>query len=508
MNLYSRKQRWKILLLFMAVLIVLASLWYSEFISSKIQEREREKVELWSAALQKITDLVNLTGNLFENLKREERVKADLWARAFNEISSADFDEELNYLFDVVQSNTTIPVMIVDQDGNIIGKDNLPEGCTDQECLERMRDQMKRKNKPIPINSDYKNHQFLYYDDSSIFTDLKIILDNLVTTFISETVVSSASVPVILTDSTKTNIINHGSIDSVTVNNPVLMIQRIASMASENEPLVIDVIGKGKQYVFYESSYILKLLKYFPIVQLCLIGLFLFITYMTFSTFRKAEQNQVWVGMAKETAHQLGTPLSSLMAWMTLLEEENIDKTIITEMSKDITRLSTVSDRFSKIGSSPELIEIDLNDVVRASVEYLSTRLSKKVAFSYSGLVNQDDSNRHAMTKLSKPLFSWVLENLFKNAVDAMEGVGKLHISLKEDNRGWIVDVSDTGKGIPKSSFKTVFEPGYTTKKRGWGLGLSLTKRIVEEYHNGKIMVFTSELGKGTTFRVIMPRTS
>lgn len=500
MNLYSRKQRWKILLFLIAVLIVLASLTYSQFISKKIQERERMKVELWSEAVQKRTALINLTGNLFEDLKREERIKADLWVKASIEISNQDDDTDLSFVTEVSFSNTTIPVLLVDEAGKIISHRNLPPGCKDEVCLTQSRERMEKKNKPIVVNISENVKQYLYYDDSKIFTELKTTLDDLVTTFISETVVNSASVPVILTDSTKKKVINHGSIDSLTVSNPELMQERITSMASENEPLVINVIGKGKQYIFYEDSYILKMLTYFPIIQLCLIGLFLFVAYMIFSTFRKAEQNQVWVGMAKETAHQLGTPLSSLMAWMTLLEEENVDKTVIDEMSKDISRLSTVTDRFSKIGSAPELVEVDLNEIVSISVAYLKTRLSKKVEFTYQGVTEK------AMVKLNKPLFSWVLENLFKNAVDAMEGAGKLHIELRKDHRGWLVDVSDTGKGIPKSSFKTVFEPGYTTKKRGWGLGLSLTKRIVDEYHNGKISVLQSELNVGTTFRILMPK--
>ncbi len=500
MNLYSNKQRWKITLFLIAVLIVMASLWYSQFISGKIQERERQKVELWSKAIKERTSLVNLTGDLFETLKSEERIKADLWAKAFIELSSADFDDDVSYLTDVTFSNTTIPVILADESGKIISSKNLTDNCQDSLCMATAKDRMARKNKPIEIAISSTVKQYLYYEDSRIFRDLKNTLDRLVTTFISETVVNSASVPVILTDSTKTELISFGGIDSLDLSSPQSVSLRIKSMASENEPLEIEVLGQGKQYIFFEDSYLLKLLKYFPIVQLILIGLFLFVAYMIFSTFRKAEQNQVWVGMAKETAHQLGTPLSSLMAWMTLLEEENIDPTVITEMTKDITRLNTVTDRFSKIGSEPELIEVNLDDIVGNSVDYLKTRVSKKVEFSYHGL------STPALTKLSRPLFSWVLENLFKNAVDAMNGVGSLSISLTEGPKGWQVDVKDTGKGVSKANIKTIFEPGFTTKKRGWGLGLSLSKRIIEEYHKGKIFVLSSELGEGTTFRIIMPK--
>ncbi|MFK7755456.1 MAG: PAS domain-containing sensor histidine kinase [Flavobacteriales bacterium] len=499
MNLYSNKQRWKILLFLVAVIIILASLWYSNFISGKIQEREKEKVKLWSKAVQKRTALINLTGNLFEDLKKEERIKADLWVKAFIEISNSDATTDLSFVSEVFFSNTTIPVLLVNEKGEILGDNNLPKDCTTPECKTKAKESMARKNRPIEVSISDDVKQYLYYNDSKIFTELKSTLDDLVNTFITETVVNSASVPVILTDSTQTVALRFGGLDSLTVESPELLQRRIKSMSTENPPISIDVIGQGKQFLFYEDSYILKLLRYFPIVQLSLIGLFLFVAYMIFSTFRKAEQNQVWVGMAKETAHQLGTPLSSLMAWMMLLEEENVDKTVLSEMSKDITRLSTVTDRFSKIGSTPELIEVDLNDVVGATYLYLKTRLSKKVEFTYTPLTVK------APVKISKPLFSWVLENLFKNAVDAMDGVGKLSIDLCEEPNGWVIDISDSGKGIPKSSFKTVFSPGFTTKKRGWGLGLSLTKRIVEEYHKGKIMVYKSELNEGTTFRIIMP---
>jgi signal transduction histidine kinase len=240
----------------------------------------------------------------------------------------------------------------------------------------------------------------------------------------------------------------------------------------------------------------LKQLKLFPVFQLILIGVFLLVAYLIFSTFRKAEQNQVWVGMAKETAHQLGTPLSSLMAWSAILEDQGVDKKILTELNKDLERLSTITDRFSKIGSTADLTREDVNTICSQAVEYLRPRVSTRVKIDMSGAEGLPS------VLINKPLFGWVLENLVKNAVDAMEGEGQLVVNTGVDITGVYIDITDSGKGIPKGKWKTVFQPGYTTKKRGWGLGLSLVKRIVENYHHGRIFVKWSEPGKGTTFRI------
>jgi len=486
-------------LFLVAVVIILASLWYSHFITNQIKLREKSRVELWSAAVQKRIELVNLTANLFEDLKKEERIKADTWAQAFVVLTNAPLDADISFASEVVFNNTTIPVLLVNEKDSILGSKNVPETCLkDNNCLIRLKNEMARKNSPIEVEIAPEVIQKLYYNDSKIFTNLKTTLDDLKNTFISETVVNSASVPVILTNQKK-EVIAFGGLDSLEVSDSTSIATRISLMEEMNSPLELEIVGSGKRFVFYEDSYTLKLLKYFPIIQLMLIGLFLFVAYIIFSTFRKAEQNQVWVGMAKETAHQLGTPLSALMAWMTLLEEENVDKTVIDEMTKDITRLNTVTDRFSKIGSTPELIELDLNDMALNSVNYLQTRISKKVNLIYEPL------DAKAQVKINKSLFSWVLENLVKNSVDAMNGEGTIQISIKEGGKNWIMDLTDTGKGMNKSQYKRVFEPGFTTKKRGWGLGLSLTKRIVEEYHQGKIFVLNSEINSGTTFRILLP---
>jgi len=270
-------------------------------------------------------------------------------------------------------------------------------------------------------------------------------------------------------------------------------------MASQNQPIEVEFGDGTKSYIFYQESTLLTQLKYYPYVMFTIIGLFLLIAYLLFSTARRVEQNQVWVGMAKETAHQLGTPLSSLIAWLEYLRSKGLDPETAGEIEKDVKRLETITERFSKIGSVPKLDEVDVSKVLNDAVNYMKLRTSRNVAFSV-----EKASAGEIRAQLNVPLFEWVIENLIRNAVDAMNGNGEIKITVSDQTQFVYIDVCDTGKGIPKSKYKTVFEPGYTTKQRGWGLGLSLTKRIIENYHSGKIFVKSSEIDKGTTFRIVL----
>ncbi len=274
----------------------------------------------------------------------------------------------------------------------------------------------------------------------------------------------------------------------------------LAYMKSQHKPIKLPVFG-SRWLVYYKDSALLTELKYFPYVQLSVIAIFLLLAYTAFSSSRKSEQDQVWVGLAKETAHQLGTPISSLMAWIELMKEKfnAEDDQLIAEMENDVKRLEIVADRFSKIGSTPKLEEYSVFNVVKDFIDYFSVRVSKNIRFEMAG-------NPDLTAGLNVPLFDWVLENLLKNAVNAIEGKGeiKVEISANKVKRQVFIDITDTGKGIPRSKFETVFQPGYTTRKRGWGLGLSLTKRMVENYHNGQVFVRESEVGKGTTFRIVL----
>lgn len=282
---------------------------------------------------------------------------------------------------------------------------------------------------------------------------------------------------------------------------PAYFESELAYMKSQHAPIKLQVLGNSTEWlVYYKDSELLTQLKYFPYIQLSVIAIFLLLAYTAFSSSRKSEQNQVWVGLAKETAHQLGTPISSLMAWIELMKERfSENDSLIVEMENDVKRLEIVADRFSKIGSVPKLEEHKVYEVVKDFIDYFKIRVSKNIGFQLTG-------NPHLMAGLNVPLFDWVLENLLKNAVNAIEGKGGIHVDISGNKikKQVFIDVTDTGKGIPRSKFDTVFQPGYTTRKRGWGLGLSLTKRMIENYHNGQIFVKDSEVGKGTTFRIVL----
>ncbi|RZJ82269.1 MAG: HAMP domain-containing histidine kinase [Flavobacterium sp.] len=278
-------------------------------------------------------------------------------------------------------------------------------------------------------------------------------------------------------------------------------VRQLAKMKEQHKPLVMQGMDDQKLIAYYKDSFILTQLRFFPYIQLGVIGLFILAAYVAFSSARRAEQDQVWVGMAKETAHQLGTPISSLMAWVELMKSkfDAEDDPLIGEMQNDIHRLEIITDRFSKIGSKPILEDHVVYGVIKNFINYFKIRTSDKIIFKITG-----DTQVRAM--LSIPLFDWVIENLLKNAANAIENEGTITVNIIENlaKEEVFIDVTDTGKGIPRSKFDTVFQPGYTTRKRGWGLGLSLTKRMVENYHSGQIFVKDSEIGKGTTFRIIL----
>lgn len=270
---------------------------------------------------------------------------------------------------------------------------------------------------------------------------------------------------------------------------------KVKELKSKNT-IVIDMEDGTFQYVYYDDSIILKRLLIYPYAQLTVVFVFIVIAFLALASTKKAEQNKVWVGLSKETAHQLGTPISSLIAWVEYLRTKDIDPSLLNEMEKDVKRLETIAERFSKIGSNPDPVPVDINNSIRSALSYMSTRISAKVKI-YTHLTDGP-----VPVLMNDSLFAWVIENLTKNAVDAMEGQGEITFQVEERDKVVRIDVTDTGKGIAKSKFKTVFNPGYTTKKRGWGLGLSLVKRIIESYHGGKIFVKNSEVGKGTTFRI------
>jgi signal transduction histidine kinase len=384
LEFYFKKRRWKILLLLLAVCIGIGSFFYTNWLVKKMAIEERKNVELWAEATRKL---------------------------ASPDISST---LDITFLVDIINRNTTIPIIIADSTDEIL------------------------ENKNISFSEENKDR---------------------------------------------------------------VLARELIKMKEENEPIVISITETEKQYLYYRDSVLLENLKYYPIIQFAVVFLFILIAYLAFNSSRNAEQNQVWVGMSKETAHQLGTPISSLMAWVELLKMQKIDPNLIQEFEKDTQRLQKITERFSKIGSIPELVPTDVSETIQSTVDYLRTRSSDKVKF-----VLDFDTQKRFDVPLNASLFTWVIENLCKNAIDAMNNNGTIQITLAEKADQLYIDVTDTGKGISKAYFKTVFQPGFTTKKRGWGLGLSLAKRIVENYHKGKIFLKQSEINKGTTFRIILNR--
>ncbi len=394
MDIYLKRRRGKILLLVVAIIIGVASLLYTHWLTEKMAREERKKVELWAEATRRFAEPV---------------IESD--KKAANEKLNTSY---LSLLQEIAEQNTTIPIIIVEADGSFNTDANIhySEG-RQEEVLEKELRKMKDYSDPIPIVLSDENTLYLYYRESNI----------------------------------------------------------------------------------------LRNLRYYPFVQLFVIVVFIVVAYFAFHATQRAEQNQVWVGMSKETAHQLGTPISSLMAWIELLKLQDVDHTLVKEFEKDTHRLEKITERFSKIGSKPELLVTNLVEVLFSTITYLKSRSSNKVKYT----TNFSEKDR-VEAPLNAALFSWVIENLCKNAIDAMDNHGEISFKLKDKPDAVYLDVTDTGKGVPKSQFKTVFQPGFSTKKRGWGLGLSLAKRIIEIYHRGKIFIRGSEIGKGTTFRIILSK--
>lgn len=382
MNIYEKKQRWKFILFFSAILIGAGSLYYTNRLVKTIAEDEREKIELWAEAT---------------------RILAN----------PAPSGNDILFPLQVLENNTNIPVILTDAEGNIMASRNL---------------------------------------------------------------------------------------DSTRIKQEAYLKKSLEKMRSENDSIVIELGRNNYQYLYYRNSTLLRKLAAFPYFQLGVIILFIGVSYVAFSVSRKAEQNKVWTGLSKETAHQLGTPISSLSGWVEILKQSGADPAATKELEKDSERLVRIADRFSKIGSKPSLEERDITRIIRNSLSYIQNRRGKSVRFET--LLPEEP----VIVPVNETLMDWVIENLCKNALDAMEGAGNLTIRCTPGNKQVTIDIEDTGKGIPKSKFSTVFKPGFTTKKRGWGLGLSLTKRIVEEYHDGKIFVHASEPGIKTVFRIVLKK--
>jgi len=463
----------------------------------KISAEEKTKIKIWADAIVQKARLVNYTNEFFEKVRLEEERRANLLAKAYNKLITTNSEDDLNFYLELITNNKTIPCINTDENGLISAAVNVNFNIDTVKYLKGKLKEDFSVYKPIVINYYKNKYTYLYYKESRIYSDLRDVIDDLIKSFFNETVVNSASVPVIVTDSTMQNVINYGGIDTNRVLDEEYIKHTISEMESQNTPIELNLVGIGKSYVFYKESFMLTQLRYFPYIQFGAIGFFIIIAYLLFSFARRSEQNQVWVGMSKETAHQLGTPISSLIGWIEILRLQKIDDSIVKEIEKDIQRLETVAQRFSKIGSSPELNNQNLAEVIVDFISYLKTRTSTKIEYKLNF-----DTKKVFNINLNRYLFEWVIENICKNAIDAIESTGTITIDIIEDIKYTHIDISDTGKGMDKKSIKTIFKPGYTTKSRGWGLGLSLSERIIKQYHKGKIFVKQSTIGKGTTFRI------
>ncbi len=318
--------------------------------------------------------------------------------------------------------------------------------------------------------------------------------------FLFTIIENNNTVPVILTDESD-SIISARNFDAHKSGDYRYIKEQLEKIKERNKPIVNNLEKGHYNLIYYKDSIILTMLIYYPYIQLGIIIFFILVSYLAFRSSRKAEQNQVWVGMSKETAHQLGTPTSSLAGWIEILEQKHPGISITKELALDVQRLEKITERFSRIGSKPVIKSDNIIGIISRTVNYLKLRTSSKVK-----IITDYNPDEKVVVPVNAALFEWVIENVFKNAVDSMEGNGEITVRITETERHALIDISDTGKGIPKSAFKKIFNPGFTTKQRGWGLGLSLAKRIIEEYHNGKIFVRHSEVGKGSCIRIVMNR--
>jgi two-component system, sporulation sensor kinase D len=517
MGLYSNKQRWKIILLIGALILFIISLYASNILVSDLSKREKEKAKQWAEAIKKKFELIKLTDNIFNQLRDREKQEVNTWLEATKSLflSPIEGDPSIQLAFSIINKNKDIPVIILDEKNNVTNYKNAPFDTSEirqkhpkkslQEQIKLLEDSLKKtalswksQGRSFTVEVFQGMTMTCAYFDSKELISLQKERDSIIQSFNNELIENQNQIPVLLVDARSGKILGNN------LNFKGLSEKRKSEILEElkknNPPIVLDFKDGNRNLLYFDESTDIKKLQWYPYIQFLIISLFVFTSYLVFSTFRKAEQNQVWAGMAKETAHQLGTPLSSLMAWVQYLETQNLDPMVIAEMQKDVDRLETITDRFSKIGSGAKMESKDLVITIGNILDYLRSRITDKVFIEYKILYEGPIFLNH-----NTSLIEWVVENICKNGVDAMEGKGKLTVSLQVVEKWIYIDISDTGKGISKNQFKRIFKPGFTTKTRGWGLGLSLAQRIITNYHKGKISVLHSEIGKGTCFRISLP---
>ena len=499
MDLYTSKQRWKLLLVILALAVVGISLFYSNQSIQKIGSRERTKAQQWALALRKKAELVALSTDIFSALQEKERQKMALVVRANRTLLGASdltISQDVDFALEIIEANKDIPFILLNDDGSISQSRNI-DSKTPKPAILQLAKGWIAEGRSYQIQVFEEMYMTLCHGFSKELLRLQAHSDSLIRSFNADLTDQKSLVPVLLFDP-QTKQVEASNLDPEQLSAHNIK-QTLKEMSAAYRPIELNIKG-NKKLLYLKDSEEVKQLFWLPYLQFGVLGLLVLVGYLLFSMYRKAEQNQVWAGMAKETAHQLGTPLSSMMAWVAHLEQQDIDPMIPREMHKDLERLEKITDRFSKIGSGAKLVEGDLAATIENNLLYLKARLSQKVEMQF-----ELNGERPLMVLHNSSLMEWVVENICKNAVDAMEGKGTLRIHIQEVAEWVHIDISDTGKGLTPKQFKTIFEPGYSTKKRGWGLGLTLVKRIVEEYHKGKVFVLDSAPDKGTTFRISIP---
>lgn len=495
-----KKAKW-IILAFTVVIAFLALVFINN-VAGQLRKAEQEKVKLWASAISQKAQLVSYTDAFFQEIEIEERNRWQLYVEAQQEFVRQPLGQEVGFCYTYIASNRTLPVIVTDND-TIITAPNTGDSLLDNTLrgTKLQGSLLQEYTADDPIHYHIWGMPFmLFYKESRIYADLRHMLESLNESFLSEITQNSVFVPVIITDSLQEYVIGSGNINEREFNSPDKLSNKLCEMESENAPIEIRLPNQCRAYVFYESTPLIKTLRWVPILYIFIAFVLVLVSYNLFRTARTMEQDRIWVGMAKETAHQLGTPISSLMAWSEYLQGKTLEEQYAVEIRKDISRLETITHRFSKIGSVPELKEADVSQAIRNAITYLQGRSSKKITF----VTNLPDEP--LIAPINAYLFEWVIENICKNAIDAMNGAGTFTVIATSDARNIYIDLADTGKGIPNSMQKKIFESGFTTKQRGWGLGLSLAKRIIEEYHSGRIFLKYSIPGQGSVFQIVLKK--
>ena len=415
MELYSKKTRWKVILAILGILIIAASLFYTNQLVNEFAKTERNNVKLWARTVHRKVRLVKYTDLLFKQLRESEKQKVKLLADVYKRVFSNNNSQDLNFYLKILDQNDNIPVILVNQSEKITGSRNLYPG---EDTAKYFKGKIKESFSIYPPFTIPIVNIKVYYRNSLFYNQLQNVLNDFVSTFMTEVSANSASVPVIITDSTRQHILQFGNLNDVRMSNPAYAESTLKEMKAQNPPIEISFSDLGNVYIFYKSSELLTKMKWFPLIQILVVSFFLIIAYLLFSASRRSEQDQVWVGMAKETAHQIGTPLSSILAWAELLkmDRNNVDQASV-EITKDVKRLEMITERFSKIGSTPSLEEDNLSRIIYETIDYLKPRTPSKVNYNLTF-----SKEKEIIIPVNVSLFSWVLENLCKNSIDAMSG--------------------------------------------------------------------------------------